>query len=1005
MKNVLLDIMERYPDAWRETKRFRAILMDLLPENKVCRNMLCVSLDEKIPDDIYGSEEIDSKTFFMLSQRLMKAYGCTEKMAEEIVTMWCDGLRVPLADRELNDYTNIEERVIGDDNDSRTNDSESVLKSFDDLTKRFDAIQKSMNTVIMMANLREASECFEMGDYKNGIKKMEEAVENGYKKDYSIISYVYLGGLGNVRKNTKKGTEWLKRFYTDVVYNGLELDDQETMIQVCYNLGALEARQYVKDHNRDHIEKIVEYWKEAIKYAKYRSGTNEKYADTLFIIGSAFHSGCISAESSEPIEIGERIILARRALRESKRYGDKRAQSMLDEMFDDPTEKFEITEVVVDLKRVGEGSERPIIESESDDEQLKEKCLSDEVIESMPEWSDSESWQYTINWDGSITIKEYDGKAKRKLVIPERIDGRLVEAIDDGFIIGATGLIWDVQEIELPPSLKRIEKMAFYNMNVKKIILPEGLEHIGDAAFWGCPMERIFIPKSVRNIGKGAFMECHNLYVEVDSRNRYYSSGEGCLYDIKRKKLIFHPYNKMEIQFDSSVEELGEGLFAHLEFDGSELKLSQVVIPNTVKIIDRQCFSGQKIEIVLHKDIVYIDEEAFDGCTLDGDIEEILKDETEICDYCFSGTSIISKTGKIRIPDSIRSIGCHAFYEMSGIDEISIPGSITKLDMNIFNPDKMYIKTIVFEEGIEQIVYTLDEVDLLPFSDKKVFKNLLIYIPESVIHIDDELFINCEIHCISDSFAASYYETDYNNKIVIEEEFVGGQIEIAEDESILETQEIEAADLMDALNAANKAIKEEDYTDFVSSMQKAVEAGYKGDYSLIGKLLIKGYGNLPRDIYKGKNWLERFHNDFINNRLEVDNKELMIEVCYNLGVLELQSYSINRDEKKVQLAIEYWKEAISFAQYSECENEGYADTLFVMGAALTYGGINLEGCGQLEIPTFERVAIDAIRKSIAYGNVGAWDKLYQIGYDADDENCERVKIMQKEAEAMDEIDE
>lgn len=62
VKNVLVEIFELDQEVWREPKRFKALLSDLLPEDKLKRNLLVLSVDEDIPTEI---SKIDKPELFM----------------------------------------------------------------------------------------------------------------------------------------------------------------------------------------------------------------------------------------------------------------------------------------------------------------------------------------------------------------------------------------------------------------------------------------------------------------------------------------------------------------------------------------------------------------------------------------------------------------------------------------------------------------------------------------------------------------------------------------------------------------------------------------------------------------------------------------------------------------------------------------------------------------------------------------------------------------------------
>ena len=69
-----------------------------------------------------------------------------------------------------------------------------------------------------------------------------------------------------------------------------------------------------------------------------------------------------------------------------------------------------------------------------------------------------------------------------------------------------------IAEIALPDALRSIEYDAFAECrSLRHIRLPEGLAFIGRYGFWDCALESVELPSSLRTIGKGAFAWCTSL--------------------------------------------------------------------------------------------------------------------------------------------------------------------------------------------------------------------------------------------------------------------------------------------------------------------------------------------------------------------------------------------------------------------------------------------------------------------------------------------------------------
>ena len=66
--------------------------MDYIPTDKARRNLLCISVEEHIPNDICSYSEITNIEKSSFKKRLVKASGCEESFAAEIVLLWIDAI-------------------------------------------------------------------------------------------------------------------------------------------------------------------------------------------------------------------------------------------------------------------------------------------------------------------------------------------------------------------------------------------------------------------------------------------------------------------------------------------------------------------------------------------------------------------------------------------------------------------------------------------------------------------------------------------------------------------------------------------------------------------------------------------------------------------------------------------------------------------------------------------------------------------------------------------------
>ncbi len=107
----------------------------------------------------------------------------------------------------------------------------------------------------------------------------------------------------------------------------------------------------------------------------------------------------------------------------------------------------------------------------------------------------------------SIKITNYHGKSAKKLVIPYKIGGMIVDEICDKAFENA-----DVGELYIHGGLKKIGRYAFYNSTVKQAFLADGIKRIPEYMFYSCKnLAEINIPCTVKSIGRMAFAYCNSL--------------------------------------------------------------------------------------------------------------------------------------------------------------------------------------------------------------------------------------------------------------------------------------------------------------------------------------------------------------------------------------------------------------------------------------------------------------------------------------------------------------
>lgn len=268
-----------------------------------------------------------------------------------------------------------------------------------------------------------------------------------------------------------------------------------------------------------------------------------------------------------------------------------------------------------------------------------------------------------------------------------------------------------------------------YQYEITKVIINSGVTSIGVYAFDGCSyLTSITIPNTVTKIRMCAFNECLSLknIVIPDSVTEL---GDSAFYKCKNLEKIILP---------SGLKKIDSHTFLYCE------NLTEIHIPSTVTIIKAQAFSGCKklASINLPEGLTEIEQNAFFICY---DLKTI------------------------SLPLSLKKIGDYAFYECRNIQHVFYRGTesdkekiIIGSDYSNFQDAKWHYEVnesniirlpdgskIVEENAFENTsasIYIVPEgaTTLLAGSFSELKHAAKIFLPESLINIDDNAFIGSE---------------------------------------------------------------------------------------------------------------------------------------------------------------------------------------------------------------------------------------------------------------------
>ncbi len=357
--------------------------------------------------------------------------------------------------------------------------------------------------------------------------------------------------------------------------------------------------------------------------------------------------------------------------------------------------------------------------------------------------------QYTGD-DACVSIPEYvtsikgnafsNNKKLTRVVIPDSVTqvgfaafsnctalndvvvGKGVTIFQQYVFSGCTSL----KEICIPGNVKTLNYGMFTDcFSLKDVHIEEGVRKVSSAAFSGCrALEELVIPSTVGSIGRYAFSKCHNLRrVTIESET------------VNISNLAFYKCPEdLAIEWKSKTSFSGE---AGQGFD---------ITPNGVL----RAYFGTKKDVVVPTCVTSMGRCCF-----------------------FERTDIIS----VSLPDTIHTIGEHAFahtsalehvdmprvetieggaFWASGIVEAYFPETLTEAGKDLFGSCNNLTKItfasehVSFKGRIAPMCYNLEEV-VLPSRQKYIPSMAFYYcehlkrmvIPNTVKYFGDQVFLGC----------------------------------------------------------------------------------------------------------------------------------------------------------------------------------------------------------------------------------------------------------------------
>ena len=299
--------------------------------------------------------------------------------------------------------------------------------------------------------------------------------------------------------------------------------------------------------------------------------------------------------------------------------------------------------------------------------------------------------------NGTVLLQYAIGKTDTEFYIPSGVS----QIAEDAFN-GASNLT----VLVLPQGLKRIGACAFASCyNLTEIRLPYGVTEIGNSAFIFCSrLEKINIPSSASLIENSVFNGCTALtvYCEAESQPEGWHSA----WNENGAEVVWGYCEESPVS-DFQYFDSGDGITIY-KYIGTS---TDVIIP----------------------------------AMIDG------KPVTAIYDEAFSGMSEISR---VRIPDTVTTIGVKAFMRCQGLIEVNMPTSLVTIGERAFS----YCGAITRPALPDGLEYIGDQAFLYCSSLYDVV------IPSTVTYVGDRAFQECgylTIRCEAESLPSGWH-ADWN---------------------------------------------------------------------------------------------------------------------------------------------------------------------------------------------------------------------------------------------------
>ena len=285
--------------------------------------------------------------------------------------------------------------------------------------------------------------------------------------------------------------------------------------------------------------------------------------------------------------------------------------------------------------------------------------------------------------DGSETLYRYVELPRRRvrivrcesaaktLVVPERIDGKLVTEFSDGAFAGLS----HVQSLVCPPAVERVGAAAFAECSqLRCLVLPAAAVQTSPTWLLGCEQlddvtlpakaasfdedflasfapRRVFLGARVRRFAVPERWFAALREFAIDADNPWIKTDGTCIYSSDGKKLLTCAVHRPVVDVVPGCEEIARKAFA------GNIELASVNLPESVRAIGASAFAGSGlVEFESGGGLREVGTRAFARC---------------------------NKLAHVQLAEGLECVGDEAFAHCHALAQISMPSSLRDLGARV----------------------------------------------------------------------------------------------------------------------------------------------------------------------------------------------------------------------------------------------------------------------------------------------------------------------------------